>query len=307
MMKVLDLFCGMGGFSYGFSKSGYDVTGIDINPWAEKIFDKNKIGKVIIKDLKEDSVTDLKPDIIVGGSPCKPWSTLNLKKRGPLHEDFILMEKYFLHIFELKPVIFVFENVIPVGKDETLRRIIRKLRRHGYSIYEERIRYSDFGAAIARDRYFAFGFYRNIPARKQFEKLLFTSRKTPKTVKQAIEKYRRRKEKEIPDHEWPNLKTINKYTEKYKSGKFGWYILQWDKPSPSFGNIMKTYILHPGFNNGGPRRTISIREAAAIFGFKDDFSFPEGMGKGIRYQMIADAVSPDFSYLIGNLFKKILL
>ena len=304
-IKVLDLFCGMGGFSYGFSRSGYCVTGIDINEWVPKIFDKNKIGKAIIKNLKEDFVSELKPDIIVGGPPCKPWSTLNLKKRGIIHEDFILMERYFFHIFEIKPDIFIFENVIPIGKDETLRKFIKKLRIHGYSIFETRVRYSDFGAAIARDRYFAFGFYKNISARKNFEKLLLKSKRSPKTVRQAIEKYRIMKEKEFPDHEWPYLKTIRKYLDKYKSGKFGWYILDWNKPSPSFGNVMKTYILHPGFTNGGPERTISIRESAAIFGFGDDFSFPEGMGKGLRYQMIADAVSPDFSYLIGSLLKQI--
>lgn len=307
MLKVLDLFCGMGGFSYGLSIAGYKITGVDINNWVEKIFERNNIGKAIIKDLKNDFVSEENPDIIVGGSPCKPWSTLNVKKRGSSHEDFVLMEKYFLHVLEIKPAIFVFENVVPVRKDETLRKFIRKLGAHGYSIYETKIKYSDFGAAIARERYFAFGFYKDESARKQFEKLLIGSKNSPKTVKDAIEKYKNKKEKEVPDHEWPSLKTIDKYLDKYKTGKFGWYILDWNKPSPSFGNIMKTYILHPGFNNGGPRRTISIREAEAIFGFKDDFAFPEGMGKGMRYQMIADAVSPDFSYLIGKLFKAILL
>lgn len=306
MMRVLDLFCGMGGFAYGLAKIGFSITGVDVNTTTKDVFIRNKIGKVIIKDLKEDFVSEVKPDIIVGGSPCKPWSTLNLKKRKFLHEDYLLMEKYFLHVFELKPEAFVFENVVPVGKDETLRENIKKLTDYGYSIYETKIRYSDFGSAIARERYFVFGFYRNTSARKQFEKLLIQSRKSPKTVRETIDKYRKMKEKEIPDHEWPELKTIDRYYSKYKTGKFGWYVLEWDKPSPSFGNIMKTYILHPGFNNGGPRRVISIREAMAIFGFDDNFSFPEGTGKGMRYQMVADAVSPDFSHLLGNLLKSVL-
>ena len=36
IMKVLDLFSGMGGFSYGFKNAGFKVTGIDISEEAVK-------------------------------------------------------------------------------------------------------------------------------------------------------------------------------------------------------------------------------------------------------------------------------
>ncbi len=301
MITILDLFAGMGGFSYGLSKAGYKITGVDINIWTEKIFRKNNIGKVILKDLKHDFVSEESPDIIVGGPPCRPWSTLNLKKRNSLHADYELLDKYFLHIFELKPRIFVFENVLPVKKDKKIEEFVSELRKSDFVLFETKIKYSDFGAALARERFFIFGFYKNEKACSYFKKRLISLKKTPRTVFQVIGKYRFKGEKELPDHEWPKLKTIDKYIDKYRNGKFGWYILNWNKPSPSFGNVMKTYILHPDLN-----RVISIREAMAIFGFDDDFSFPEGMGKGMRYQMIADAVSPVFSFILGKLFKEIL-
>jgi len=298
-MKVLDLFAGMGGFSYGLARAGYTVTGVDINPWTGEIFKKNKIGNVLIKDLNRDFIND-NPDIITGGPPCRPWSTLNIRKRHKKHEDYSLLERFFEHIFNLKPRIFIFENVPAIRKDSTLASIKKKLTLSEFHIMDIIINYSYFGAATSRKRYFLFGFYRNPGLLSAFSRELSEHSCTPQTVEQAIGKFRYMKEKETPDHEWPKLKTIHKYKDKYRTGKFGWAILEWDKPAPSFGNVMKTYILHPD-----GKRVISIREALAIFGFGDDFSFPEGMGKGIRYQMVADTVSPMFSFFIGNLIKKL--
>lgn len=50
------------------------------------------------------------------------------------------------------------------------------------------------------------------------------------------------------DHTWPEFKTIHKYYKFYKTEKYGWYILKWDKPSPSLGNVTKTYVLHPNID-----------------------------------------------------------
>jgi site-specific DNA-cytosine methylase len=44
----------------------------------------------------------------------------------------------------------------------------------------------------------------------------------------------------------------------------------------------------------------------AIMGFSDKFRFPEGMGMGVRYQMVADAVSPVFSEICARVMKELL-
>ena len=40
-------------------------------------------------------------------------------------------------------------------------------------------------------------------------------------------------------------------------------------------------------------------------GFDRGFHFPKGMGMGIRYQMVADAVSPVFAYAAACVTKEI--
>ena len=65
-------------------------------------------------------------------------------------------------------------------------------------------------------------------------------------------------------------------------------------PAPAFGNIMKTYSLHQASGNGTQPRVISIKETLSLMEFCEDFAFQDGRGMIIRYQMIVDAVSPDF-------------
>jgi site-specific DNA-cytosine methylase len=69
---------------------------------------------------------------------------------------------------------------------------------------------------------------------------------------------------------------------------------------------MKTYTLHPSSWNGAPPRVISIREALLIMGFDREFSFPEKMSMDSRYQMVADSVSPVFSYASARTIKEML-
>ena len=80
-----------------------------------------------------------------------------------------------------------------------------------------------------------------------------------------------------------------------------------DEATPSFGNVQKTCTLHPlAGDNGFPLRVISVREAMAIMGFNNEFKFPEEITLTVKYQMIADVVSPVFSKKCANVIKELL-
>jgi DNA (cytosine-5)-methyltransferase 1 len=195
------------------------------------------------------------------------------------------------------------ENVLPMAKDELFTKCTERLKEHGYSVESTVIKYSNFGAATSRRRLIVLG------SRKEDAKLFFQKlenyKRTPRKVKEVIWHLRTKKRNAVPDHVWSNLKTIDKYRKYYETGKFGWYILKWEEPAPSFGNVSKTYILHPNAFNGGDKRVISVKEALLIMGFDNDFHFPEGIGLKRGYQMVADAVSPVFSSVSANVIKEI--
>jgi len=301
-IRVLDLFCGAGGFSIGFNKNKFSITGVDINPWSEKIYELNQIGPFIKKDLFTENVSG-HYDVILGGPPCRPFSSVNVKKRGENHPDYQLVERYFDHIRILEPELFFMENVIPVQGFPVFTEAVERIHDHGYFVKPRVIHYSDFGAATKRRRIIVFGG----KSRNLVEDIITEfdrHKKTPKTVGEAIKKYELLEQGDFPDHVWPLLKTIDKYRDKYLTGKFGWYKLDYNKQSHSFGNIMKTYILHPNsWNNGTPPRVISIREAMEIMGFPSSFVFPEKMAMAKRYQMVVDVVSPLISDIIARSVK----
>lgn len=301
-VEMLDIFCGAGGLAQGFKKIGFQITGVDISESAGKTFQLNNKSPFIQADLSKELMKG-NYDIIIGGPPCKPWSSVNVTRRGKSHRDYDLLSRYFLHIEYHLPKVFLLENVPPLAKDDDFLKHIKELYKHGYSVKSKVIAYSDYGASTSRHRLIVFG-TKGGDAGEFFDKLT-QHRQPSRTVKDAIWKLRNTKKYEEKDHVWPELKTIHKYREYYETGKFGWYVLNWNRPAPSFGNVMKTYILHPDAFNGRSARVISVREALLIMGFDWDFDFPQGLGLGTKYQLIVDAVSPVFSLAAAKVIKGI--
>jgi DNA (cytosine-5)-methyltransferase 1 len=268
------------------------VTGVDNRPTSEKVFELNQVGSFRLCDLATESVVG--PfELVIGGPPCRPWSVVNLHRRGDAHEDHLLLNRFFEHVEGLRPVAFLMENVPPVGRDPIYRGWRRELEFLGYSVGSEVECYSDYGAPTARRRLITAGFRDSASQTcEAFFKALHARRRAPKTVWEAISWLAEKGLGEFPDHDWAQLKTIAKYKEKYDSGQYGWSRLKKELPAPSFGSVDKTYTLHP---TADPDRVLSVREVLSIMGFGTDFRFPEGTGRTKRYRMVANTVSPVFS------------
>lgn len=299
--RVIDLFCGMGGLSFGFAKNGFIVTGVDVGEKAGLTYHSNRIGHFVKMDLMNPGLRG-KQEILIGGAPCEPWSCLNLTKRKKRHPLYKCLNAFFMAIYRLNPLIFIMENVPAIRKDPLFTGNLRAIQEY-YDTNTTSILYSDYGAAFARRRFFTFGIRKDSGVDPS-EIVNAMEKEKPTTVHEAIGDLREREPDVSVDHIWPHVKTIHKYLDYYKTGKYGWYILEWHEPSPSFGNITKTYILHPdSFNNGNEPRPISVREALRIVGFPDEYRFPDCLGIRIKYEMIANAVSPVFSLKLAKAVK----
>lgn len=124
--KVMDLFCGTGGFSKGFENSSLGdfevIYGIDLLPTSVETFKLNHsnafaVSGDIRRVTKKEIANKLKikrgdVSVIVGGPPCQGFSSIRPFRscndddpRNTLFEEFASYVNYF------RPNVFVLENV----------------------------------------------------------------------------------------------------------------------------------------------------------------------------------------------------
>lgn len=105
MLKLLDLFCGGGGASFGYELAGFVVTGVDINP------QRNYVGDFVCDDALDFlHACGGDYDAIHASPPCQHYSymTGSQRARGKVYPDLISEVRDALHALD-KP--YVIENV----------------------------------------------------------------------------------------------------------------------------------------------------------------------------------------------------
>jgi len=163
-MKVLDLFCGVGGIKQGFTQAGFNVVqSVDFDKACKETFDLNYDQEMRLGDISKISPDDYPDhDVLVGGFPCQAFSVAGKRlgfdeTRGTLF--FNLAD--ILHV--RRPRAFMFENVKGlVGHDggRTLETILNTLRYDlGYYVPDPQVLNSwNYGVPQNRERIFIVGF-----------------------------------------------------------------------------------------------------------------------------------------------------
>ena len=162
MLKHLDLFSGIGGFSLGLESAGLveTVAFCDFEPYCQKILNKHWPDVPIYGDVKELNYERLRADgidtidIITGGYPCQPFSVAGSQKgeQDPRH----VWPEMFRLIQEFKPSWVIGENVsghIKLGLDT----VLENLESEGYSARTFSISASSVGANHQRERIWIVG------------------------------------------------------------------------------------------------------------------------------------------------------
>ena len=163
--KVIDLFAGVGGLSYGFAHDqDFQILAANeiLPPMAQAYSSNHPTVKMYNKDIKDFSLNDLTNDlgikkgdidIIVGGPPCQAYSTVGKRliddPRGKLFQEYYRILK------EVKPRIFVFENVkglLSMQKGDLIKTIISLFESIGYHMQMKLLNAADYGAPQIRER-----------------------------------------------------------------------------------------------------------------------------------------------------------
>ena len=167
MIKVIDLFAGVGGIRLGFEQAFNDVHCVftsEIDKFAVQTYQANFGDEVVHGDITKIATKDIPShDILLAGFPCQPFSQAGLKKgfndtRGTLFFDIerILLEK--------RPKAFLLENVKQLkGHDNghTLKTILEHLKVAGYETHFQVLRARDFDVPQNRERIYIVGFLRH--------------------------------------------------------------------------------------------------------------------------------------------------
>ena len=163
--KILDLFCGAGGLSWGMDKNPYFKTmvALDFDENAANTFKKNMpyaevvVGDITDSKIKENIVTLAKKtgvNMIVGGPPCQGYS-MKGKKLGLQDPRNFLFREYLDLVQRLQPDVFVIENVKGLllsangwFKDE----IVSTIENLGYTVRFGILNAANYGVPQSRER-----------------------------------------------------------------------------------------------------------------------------------------------------------
>ena len=103
IIKAVDLFCGVGGLTYGLQKAGIPVVaGIDVDDSCRFAYTHNNHSRFINKSIDEITGKEVRAlfhgaeiKVLVGCAPCQPFSSHQKdKKHRSKHKDWKLLYEF---------------------------------------------------------------------------------------------------------------------------------------------------------------------------------------------------------------------
>lgn len=323
MIGCIDLFCGLGGLTHGLARGGVNVVaGFDLDPHCQFPYEKNNAAKFILADVKKLTGEILRPlwdgyerTLLAGCAPCQPFSTYSRKGRKDRRDDdWELVSQFGRIVEEMSPDFVTMENV-PQLADHAVFQEFRQAMK-GYDVWWDIVDCARYGVPQTRKRLVLIGsrwgkVTLNRPA-------LIDEQPTRRTVRDAIGHLPRIRAGEFHPNDrlhtsctlsplnikriraskpggtwrdWPEelrAECHMKGTGETYPSVYG--RMEWDGPAPTITTQSFGYG-NGRFGHPDQDRAISLREAAILQTFPDDYRF------------LPDDYTPKFSVLgrlIGN-------
>ena len=156
---AVDVFCGIGGLSYGLRSAGIEVVlGIDIDASCRYAYETNNAGAAFLEtDIREIRFADLEgyydqSEIValVGCAPCQPFSA-HTRRNAP-NEDCELVDEFARLVREGTPDLVSMENVPGLAKHKSFGRLLELLHELEYDVDHEVINFYDYSVPQRRRR-----------------------------------------------------------------------------------------------------------------------------------------------------------
>lgn len=338
-MKILDLFCGIGGLSLGFEQAGFEViSAVDIWPDAIRTYNHNrtdKVGCVIpIEEYNQTLLLDIikqhKITGVIGGPPCQGFSTVGRRDINDPRNQLYL--EFYKTVKIAKPDFFVIENVrgmLTLNNGAFVKDLLSRFGRGGlgYNISYQLLNAADFGIPQNRYRVFYVGIkektfefpqplQHRLTAKDAISDLegatsdLYGSQPQndyQKMMRNGVEKPLNQ------DYTSHTEQTVNIISQIPDGGnikslpKEFWEVRKYNKAFERMGTFKPSNTIDTGHRNYfhySEPRIPTVRESARIQSFPDNF---EILGtRGSQYKQVGNAVPPMLAKIIAEQIKKLL-
>lgn len=172
-MKVVDLFAGCGGLSYGFKLAGFEtLLALERDQWASETYQANHpYVNIITGDITQisdpQSLVEFPVDGVIGGPPCQGYSLSG--NRDPKDPRNSLFMDFIRFVNDLRADFFVMENVAGILSMKTRDGIYVKdiifeeFEAAGYSVDVKILNAANYGVPQSRNRVFFIGVSKKHP------------------------------------------------------------------------------------------------------------------------------------------------
>ena len=330
---AIDLFCGIGGLTYGLQNSGIKVTaGIDLDESCRETYEKNNSAVFLHKNISElngkellkyydNANADVK--ILAGCAPCQPFSQHQKnKKNRKKHKDWGLLYEFLRIIDEVNPDIVSMENVPDLEREDVFVDFTNGLKKSGYNVTYKIHNAADYGVPQRRNRLLLLASKKGkIEFLKKTQKMV-TVRKaignlkpinageknenykihiSPTLSKLNLERIRQSK----PGGSWKDWdKSLLPECYKKKSGSTYSSVygrMEWDNVAPTLTTQFNRYGTGR-FGHPEQDRALTLREGAILQSFPKNYKFISRDGFLLTRiaRHIGNAVPPKLAKHIGK-------
>lgn len=319
-LTLIDLFAGCGGLTRGFVDDGRfrSVLAVEWDEDAAATYRANFGDHVFCGPIERVEAFP-SADVIVGGPPCQGFSPLNMRRVGL--ERRTLWREYLRALKEAQPEVFLMENVPQLLRSAEYAAFGKAAAKLGFNIVGEVLNAADFGVPQTRRRAIVIGSRLgepSMPVPTHFPPTASVAGKpTWRTVRDAIGDL----DPTPTGRDWHNPRNPRPVSlARYRTipgegeGRFElaarrpditppcWLRkktgstdvfgrLWWNRPAytirTEFYKPEKGRYLHPS-----EHRPITVREAARLMSFPDDFVLPSDQSMTSIARQIGNAVPP---------------